>query len=155
MEVEQVAAALLLLCAAKALLQNGATVEPRPRPRTRRCWVKDFRKNRDSIGETQKLLKELTPSSSEYKNFLRMDEGMFSTILSSIRTDIEKNSTMMRNSISPEEKLSIALRFLATGESFQELDFSTKLSKAFLSTAIMEVCEAIYRNLKGVYLKVK
>ena len=54
--------------------------------------------------------------------------------------------------ISPEEKLALTLRFLATGESYQRLyqyrEFDKKISKF-----IPEVVGAIFNVLKDEYLK--
>ncbi|XP_039948626.1 uncharacterized protein LOC120766943 [Bactrocera tryoni] len=64
-----------------------------------------------------------------------------------------KQDTGMRAAISATEKLSLTLRFLATGESFQSLNFGTKISRPTISGIIPEVCGAIYKRLKALYLK--
>ena len=59
----------------------------------------------------------------------------------------------MRLPISVEEKLSVTLRFLATGESFESLMLQFRIHKTTISKFIPEVCSAIYNGLKDIYLK--
>lgn len=140
--------------AACLLLSAAIEDEEAQQQENKRLWIKDYRKSRKRCGNTQSLMMELKPDSNDFKNFIRMDEESFNFILSAIRPDIEKQDTRMRAAINPEEKLSVTLRFLATGENFTELDYNSKLSQSFLSTAIIDVCEAIYKRLKSQYLKV-
>jgi hypothetical protein len=53
----------------------------------------------------------------------------------------------MRKAISPHERLSATLRFLATGRSCKDLEFTTIMSKQILSEIIPETCRAIYNRL--------
>ncbi|KAG5863759.1 hypothetical protein JTB14_030616 [Gonioctena quinquepunctata] len=59
----------------------------------------------------------------------------------------------MRNAISVHERLSATLRFLATGRSYKDLEFTTFMSKQSLSEIIPETCVAIYKVLKNKCLK--
>ena len=56
--------------------------------------------------------------------------------------------------ISPAERLTLTLRFLATGESFRSLSFQFRISKSAISHIVQEVCRAIIANLPCTYLKV-
>lgn len=47
---------------------------------------------------------------------LRMPPGIYRYILNMIWGDIEKQNTRMRKAISPPERLSVTLKYLATGE---------------------------------------
>ena len=67
---------------------------------------------------------------------------------------IIKQTTNMRLPISPEEKLAITLRYLATGETFQSLVYQFRVHRATIVKFIPEVCKAIYNCLKHEYLKV-
>ena len=60
----------------------------------------------------------------------------------------------MRKLISPHERLTVTLRFLATGRSYEDMKFSTAISPAALSIIIPETCHAIYELLRNEYLKV-
>ena len=59
----------------------------------------------------------------------------------------------MRKPISADERLSVTLRFLATGHSFSDLEADFKIHRVTISGIIMETCEAIYTCLKDEYLK--
>jgi hypothetical protein len=92
---------------------------------------------------------------ADFKNYLRMDDDAFRTILELIRPKITKQNTVMRNAISAEERLTFTLRYLATGNSYEDLKFSTAISPQSLSAIIPETCWAIYDALKKDYLKVR
>jgi len=52
---------------------------------------------------------------TSYRNFLRMDNESFGLLLDKISPMIARKNTVMRDSITPEERLAVTLRFLATG----------------------------------------
>ena len=60
----------------------------------------------------------------------------------------------MRQAITPHERLSCTLRYLATGRNYEDLKFSTRISKPALSKIIPETCDAIYTVLKEEFMKV-
>ena len=71
-----------------------------------------------------KLLDELRCTEpSDFRNFLRMNEDSFDELLELVRPFIIKQDTNMRDAISPADRLSITLRFLATGNTFEDLKF--------------------------------
>lgn len=60
----------------------------------------------------------------------------------------------MRTAISPHERLTATLRFLATDRSYKDLEFPTIISKHSLIKIILETCKAIFKVLRNEYLKV-
>ena len=50
-----------------------------------------------------------------------MDAASYDELLDMVRPLIQKEDTIMREAIPPNERLSITLRFLATGNSFEDL----------------------------------
>lgn len=68
---------------------------------------------------------------------------------------LKKQNTVMRESISPEERLAATLRFLATGRSYEDLKFSTLIAAQTLGRIIPETCQIIFETLKDEYMKVK
>jgi len=50
-----------------------------------------------------------------FGNYMHMDFCAFEHLLSMIENDVLKKHTVMRQSLSPREKLSITMRFLARG----------------------------------------
>ncbi|CAK1587984.1 unnamed protein product [Parnassius mnemosyne] len=82
-----------------------------------------------------------------------MDEKTYLTLLSKVTPLIQKQDTIMRTAISPHERLSVTLRFLATGRSYECLKYSALISPQALSKIIPETCDAIYKVLQKDYLK--
>ena len=64
----------------------------------------------------------------DYRNFLRMDSASFDELLGLVTPFIQKEDTIMRQSISPMERLSLTLRYLATGNTYENLKFTTAIS---------------------------
>ena len=82
---------------------------------------------RDSLSH-EGLLNELRLEPVDYFNYLRMDEQTYSELLSLLTPLIKRQDTVMRKAISPHERLTATLRFLATGRSYEDLKFSTSIS---------------------------
>ena len=60
----------------------------------------------------------------------------------------------MRKAINVDERLSLALRFLATGHNFIDLEAEFKIHQTTISGIVVEVCNSIYDCLIGEYLKI-
>jgi len=52
---------------------------------------------------------------AEYQALFRMDKSTFDYVLDLVTPYIEKQDTVMRECVSPRERLQATLRFLATG----------------------------------------
>ena len=84
-------------------------------PGKRRKWSKDWFLKRETYGHVN-LLQELRVNEPEdFRNFLRMDAPSFDELLGLVEPLIRKEDTVMRPSIPPSERLSITLRYLASG----------------------------------------
>jgi hypothetical protein len=62
---------------------------------------------------------------------------------------------VMRETVSAEERISVTLRYLATGNSYEDFKFSVAHSPQLLGRIIPETCIAIYEELASLYMKVK
>ena len=120
----------------------------------RRMWSKDWLLKRNTLSHTN-LLQEIRAFPEDFQNFLRMDEETYFHLLSLVTPLISKKSTVMRPAISAHERLTVTLRYLATGRSYQDLKFSACLSEPSLSQIIPETCDAIFAVLVKDYLKVR
>jgi hypothetical protein len=60
----------------------------------------------------------------------------------------------MRDAISPSQHLSITLRYLATGNNFEDLKFTSAISPQSIGIIFMKTCTALIHSLKD-YIKVK
>jgi hypothetical protein len=73
-----------------------------------------------------------------------MDEATYLELLQKIIPRIGKSDTVMRRAVTPHERLSVTLRFLASGRNYEGLKFSAAISPQALGVIIPETCRAIY-----------
>lgn len=138
---------LLLATAAVCIIKKNVL------RRKRKRWVKPWLLKRDLFSHTN-LIAELRSEPDDFRNYLRMDESTYQHLLDLVTPLILRADSVMRRSITPHERLSATLRFLATGRSYEDMKFSTCISKPALSAIIPETCDAIYTVLKQTYLRV-
>lgn len=82
--------------------------------------------------------------------FLRMDVNAYNELLEMVAPYIEKRDTVMRDAIIPNERLSATLRFLASGQDYEDLKFLTAISSQSLGYIVMDTCSVIINILKGL-----
>ncbi len=143
----------ILLAAAYAIIKKKKqenSVQRRPRSK----WVKEWLLKRSQYTHVN-LLQELRLESDDWRNYLRMDEDSYVTLLNLVSPIIQKQDTMMRSAISPHERLTATLRYLATGRNYEDLKFSTLISPQSLGKIIPDTCKAIFQVLKTEYMKVR
>lgn len=90
------------------------------------------------------ITKYLLTEDDKFMKYLRVTPYLFSRILDNIRfliTTVPTNG--VSNPISPQQKLCVALRFLATGESLTSLSFSFRISQPSITKILKEVFQAI------------
>jgi len=85
------------------------------KPRRHRWWVKPIIRQRHHEETTRVLLPKTPSDGFYYENYLRMSKENFNFLLARISTRIGKSDIHFRQSISPSDKLSVTLRYLATG----------------------------------------
>ena len=94
----------------------------RRRKYRKRCWVREIFQNRFQLGEYQTLLKEMRENDHEsFYKYFRMTPARFDQLLSLVGPMLSKKS-LYREAISPDERLAVTLRFLATGDSLRYHD---------------------------------
>ena len=118
----------------------------------RKQWCKKWLLRRNKSCDVQ-LLKEISDEGNDFQNYLRMSENVYQKLLSLVSPFIKKKDTVMRSAISPHERLTATLRFLATGRSYECLKFSTRISPQSLGKIIPETCDALFKVL-GMYMQV-
>ncbi|XP_046977381.1 putative nuclease HARBI1 [Vanessa cardui] len=117
--------------------------------RKKRYWVRKWLLLRKKISHMS-IMYYLEPE--DFSNFLRMGSDSFEELLRMVTPLIKKQDTVMRESITPKERLVVTLRVLATGQTYEDLKFSSIISPQILSKIIPETCWAIYRCLRH-YIK--
>ncbi|KAI0222158.1 hypothetical protein LSAT2_026572 [Lamellibrachia satsuma] len=112
--------------------------------RSRHIWERSWIRRREGRGVYGTLLRELDAEDPEmFRRYHRVDRESFRTILAMVSPYIQKVDTNMRVSITPGQRLSATLRFLATGESFVSLSFAYRLGERTLSCIVDETCIAL------------
>ncbi|CAH1963126.1 unnamed protein product [Acanthoscelides obtectus] len=129
-----------------------ATKKLKRSKRHRAIWCKDWLMKREHYSHIN-LVNELKFAPKDWHNYLRMNEETYLKLLSMVTPLIKKQDTVMRKAISPHERLTATLRFLATGRSYEDLKFTTIISPQALGVIIPETCEAIYKVLRKDYFK--
>lgn len=135
------------------IIASALVLKKRKKRRQRTVWIKNWLNRRSSHGYGE-LLRGLCSEPDDYKNFLRMDEQLFQHLIALVSPYIIKQDTIMRKAISPADRLSVTLRFLATGNSFEDLKFSSCMAATTISEIVEETCDALCLSLKD-YIKVR
>ena len=115
-------------------------------------WTKSWLLKRDHFSHVN-LLQGLRFHPKDWHNYLRMNKCTYHALLSMVCPLIKRKDTRMRQAITPHERLTATLRFLATGRSYEDLKFTAIISPQALGKIIPETCRAIYKVLKD-YCKV-
>ena len=84
--------------------------------------------------------------------YTRLTPERFEHRLSIVGPRIKKKDTRKREEIGPAERLTLTLRYLASGNDQQSLSFSYRIGKATVSNIIHETLTAIWSILKDRYL---
>jgi len=137
----------LACLALSAAVITMCLVLKKKKKRARRLWVRHWVARRNLRSVHHNLLRELRVEGiRSYKNYLRMDEDTFNFIVLKISPLISRQNTHLRNCISVEERLMVTLRFMATGESYASLQYSSRIPQCTLSGIIPETCKAKNEN---------
>ena len=103
------------------------TIKSKNKQKNRRLrWSREWLLKRREFSHVR-LLRELEPD--DWRNYLRMDTETYKNVLKYVTPYIKRQNTCMRKAISAHERLSATLRFLATGRSYKDLEFTTIMSK--------------------------
>lgn len=83
-----------------------------------------------------------------------MPPFLFDRLLHLVTPHIQHQDTQLRKSLSPRDRLSVTLRYLATGESSRSLEFSTRIAFSSIAQIVPEICRVLYDVLRPQYLEV-
>lgn len=120
----------------------------------RSTWIRPWLARREERGFYHQLLREISvEDSAAFHELLRVTKTQFHVLVDTLSPRLAKRDTVMRESIKPGEMCALALRFLATGESFRSLHFQFRLGRETISQAISEVCLAVYEEMGPIYVK--
>ena len=121
------------------LLNDGKNTR-KPRGKTR-AWIR----RRSEKGSFNNIVQELMiEDTAGYKEMMRMNYGDFCEILLKIEPFITPQELLGgAKVVKAPERLTLAIRFMATGETFRSLSFQFRISIAAISYMIREVCQAL------------
>ncbi|XP_055715189.1 uncharacterized protein LOC129809407 isoform X1 [Phlebotomus papatasi] len=133
-------------------LQTVETCESIMDTERRRWGVRPVNRKRNIFGHFCHFYRELRHFDDElFFKFYRMSYEEFSFILSKIGPSLQKFSH--RESISPEQRLVICLRYLASGDSISTLHAMFRIGESTARKIIKEVCKALQAILGPSFLK--
>ena len=117
-------------------------------------WVRELFKNRVKQGAFSTLVQEMMLFDREFfYRYLRMSPDRLEHLLSLIGSSLTKKYCPSRESICPSQRLTITIRYLATGESQQTQSFYFRVGRASVCNIIEETCCAIWEVLKRIFLR--
>ena len=121
------------------------------RKRKHKMWVRSALANKEK--SCYNLFKELSMWDHEmYFRYMRMSPSRFEHLLTLIAPKITKKTTNYREPIPPDQRLSLTLRHLATGESQISLSLQYRIGRQTISKITPETCKAISDALAPEYV---
>ncbi|KAK7867913.1 hypothetical protein R5R35_005267 [Gryllus longicercus] len=91
-------------------------------------WAKQWFIEREKYTH-EKILDELKLiKPDDFRNFLQMNGELVDELVALVTPQIEKMDTVMRDAIPVRQQLSVTLRSLATGNTFEDMKFLTAVS---------------------------
>ncbi|XP_001951483.2 putative nuclease HARBI1 [Acyrthosiphon pisum] len=110
----------------------------------RRMWVHPLLAQRILKGSFSTMYGDLRDNENKFFNYFRMSIKSFDELLSKLESGI-KVSNSGRPSISPTERLCVTLRYLASGNTFTDLQYSYRMGISTISGIVEDVCEQIWK----------
>ncbi|XP_053609528.1 uncharacterized protein LOC128682057 [Plodia interpunctella] len=137
MDVEEVAAVIYLYHRRKYRQKNK-----------HRFWIHPLLVTRHDGKEFNIFISNLKKFEDKFFGYTRMSVKSYEELLTKLYLNIRGQDTRFRISISPEEKLIITIRYLATGCTFAELHYTFRIGASTIAEFVREVCSAIWLLLK-------
>ena len=124
------------------------------RRKERENWCDPFLENKD-LSEYHLVMQQLRENNDRrrFQKFIRVSPEMFDNIVQRVGPRIERKSTTFRPAIPVEQRVAIALRFVATGDCYQPLELHFRVSNSLISSIVPEVMFAIYEVYNDEYMK--
>ncbi|XP_057715118.1 uncharacterized protein LOC130930875 isoform X2 [Corythoichthys intestinalis] len=120
--------------------------------RRRLHWVHPLNQRRRQQGYFYHLVAELRLDSQRHQQYFRMSAEKMDELLSLIGNELTRQSTDNRSALEPKQRLAVALRYLASGDSLISLAFSYRLGHTAVINSVQMVCAAIEKTMVNRYL---
>ncbi|XP_073431999.1 uncharacterized protein [Dendrobates tinctorius] len=121
--------------------------ERQRRRQQRRMWIHPIIELQESRGAYHTLYSELQASPEKFTDYNRMTQETFNYLLGRVKEVIRRQDTQLRRAITPEERLLVTLRFMATGETLSSLHFQYRIGISTLSGIVADTCRALWNVL--------
>ena len=113
----------------------------------RKCWVRRFYEEREVKGEFNMMVKDLRLVDHElFGRYFRMTPQKYENLLNLVAPFLIKESKF-RKPISPDERLSVTLRYLVTGDLQTTIALCYRMSPTTVGRIVNETCEVIWNQL--------
>ena len=149
----------ILICKLQLRIQLLMEEEKARRERERqelqktRIWVKEYLKRREELGMYSRLMEELKcEDEAGFQNFLRFPVVLFHELLEATTPRIQKQDTFFRRALPAGLKLAFTLRYLATGNTYQDIHYGFRCGANTISLAVPEVCQALLDEFAEEYM---
>ncbi|KAK4311476.1 hypothetical protein Pmani_017027 [Petrolisthes manimaculis] len=120
----------------------------------KRLWSRDWLKKRSEESVQFRLFRKLKAQDPDtLRQWTRLNDQQYQELLCLVTPLIEKQNTNMRQAVTAAERLTLTLRYLATGECYRSLSCQFRISHNLISSIIPAVCKAIYQVLQPLYVK--
>ena len=118
-------------------------------------WVDDYYDLRMDYGFDNFILPNMLRSQTvTVSRFFHMTYSQFCSIYQQLTPLLSTNANCMRTDrLSVREKVAVALRFFATGDSYSSLEAFFKISSSTISKLIPEVSKAIITKMGPINMK--
>ena len=111
-------------------------------------WVRKIYQERLQKGEFHLLVQDMKLFDHRYFfQYFRMTPSVFEKLLHLVGPFLTRKSTNMRDPIGPSERLSLTLKYLASGDSQCSISSSYRISPSVVSRTIRETCHVIWECL--------
>ncbi|CAH2001493.1 unnamed protein product [Acanthoscelides obtectus] len=134
--------------AAAAFILIHNIIHKKKQKRKVRWFMKELYRNRLQYGVRLMRHMQFEAVDDTTKNFTRISTEDLNQLRYFIEPRVNKMDTQFREAITVTERLAITLRFLATGDSYNSLQYLFRVSKQSISRIVPEVCDAISEVLK-------
>lgn len=112
-------------------------------------WVRKLFQERKRKGEFYLLVQDLRLYDEEYFfKYFRMSVMQYEELLSMVAPIIQKSS-QKRECIGPNERLSLTMRYLTTGDAQTTIAMNYRISPTSVGRIIFETCEALWQVLSS------
>uniref|UniRef100_A0A672FU35 DDE Tnp4 domain-containing protein n=1 Tax=Salarias fasciatus TaxID=181472 RepID=A0A672FU35_SALFA len=122
------------------------------RGRRRRHWIHPINQQRWEQGNFHNLVAELALDKQRHHIYFRKSAEQMDHLLSIVGPELTRQTTNYRAPIEPEQRLAVAVRFLASGDSLINLAFCYRLGHSTVAQSVHMVCAAIEKLMMAEFL---